>query len=92
VETQTSQLSSLHRNKEAAANEIKSLETALQGAHSDLTNLMVMQDEKTKLLESAKRVAIKASKETDRVSKEISGMVRFVSGTFTASDHGHVER
>ena len=85
VQKETSQLQKLQKDKKALEKELGKLEADLEGAQEELKELQKDLDEKTNVLESAKRGAIKASKENDRAQKEISSMVS-IGGFFCPNE------
>jgi structural maintenance of chromosome 1 len=75
AKSQTTQLEKLHSNRTAIAAELKELERAVQASQESLASLNAILEERNKMLDSAKRAAIKASKENEKAQKDIAAMV-----------------
>ncbi|KIM24825.1 hypothetical protein M408DRAFT_26772 [Serendipita vermifera MAFF 305830] len=71
---QSTQLEKLRSDRIAIAAELEKLEAAVAASQESLGELNAALDERSKALEAAKRLAIKASKENDKAQKDIATM------------------
>ena len=82
IEAEQANLVKLNAQKEAAEEDIRASEEAIESRKSDLSSLQETLDEKSKAVDLAKKTASKASKLLDQTLKEIAICVRCSSKYF----------